>query len=1046
MAKKIELIGSDAWTATQEDTVLGDLVGMEIAKHIWDSRHASKITGFEYARSRGTRNMMNPTPPALVEPRGKTRVSAWWSSDMLMVRADCEGRSDGDDRLVVTLQLDRREVRRFECSADDVNGEPAWTLETRADGWSAVLSIPWPMLGVHPRPGMDMAFNVVRSVDWTDVDPPEMLSDGFLVNGMTRVTAGLEVSTLSRSVRYPTVQDPLQADRFGTLVLSPPLEIDEVVLLDAGLMEKHLTLSLSPVREMPDRVDLLVTLVDPRGREVSFVDRVASRGHSTVVLPYLFGVSRGFLYPYRLHIVLSDPETGITLSRRTCRFLPPDSIRLDPLQLGHEQRGTGSFRLAATGLAETVWQAALVNDGGRELDRGQVIPASDDETFQVEIGEVPRGRYRLRLRPVGLDRTLCVECPCNVMGVRQQPSVMLRWDNVERLRGDVRRGGLRPHYERLKRGVDAVLERGTLIERSWTPDGVERREIALDDEFLASDALLMQGFGEDTLSQRNPHAMMAVALVYLIEGDVRYGEAAKRMVQVLVDHVLWGDPRVYGADPDLMWKAMFCALVVDWLGNLYSPEERRAIRDSLVQNGMMVYLRSMENDTAPWKGSITNLTPLSNGVAAALALVFRDEVLEAEDILSLAREDVQTPLRAMPPDGSWPESVNYWGVFLHGVVFYGAVLESATGSDDGVFSLPGVKNAGSFPIYFTPRGVPAGWNDGMTDAALPFLHLLARRTDATELSLYADAYGGSASDPSDSRSDWTTLLWRSPEIDYLEPVEPTEVGDRPAPPALASRLRLGTLKVYEEIRWAAMASSWPHPELYVSFKSGYSIEGFGHTSLDLSAIQVIAGGEPLIRRSHNYRTPPEGYSTVLIDGEAQRPATGTFLYWEEGERYRVIAAEADRSFGEKVRRVRRHVVMVDGRYLVVLDEVEADAPVSVTSMAHTAGKIRLHEGRCDIAGVRTNLSLVFASPEVQLNCVDPPACVMTQLTDRAVHATTRPARRTELVTVVWPTEAELEAPECRWAGEQLEVERPDGGRDVVAFVRAGEGLRLVGVE
>jgi hypothetical protein len=877
------------------------------------------------------------------------------------------------------------------------------------------------------------------------VEPPEMLPDGFVVNGLTRVPVGLEVSTLSRSVRYPTAEDPLRPDRLGTLVLSPPLRIDELALVDEALAEKQLTLALTLARELPDQVDLLVTLTDPRGRKVAFAERVASEGRSTVALPYVFGASRGFLYPYRLRVELSEPETGVPLARRACRFTPSDSVRLDPLQLGHDQRGTGRFRLAARGLAGMEWQAAMVNDGGKLLDRGQVAPGSDDDTFQIEIGEVPRGRYRLRLSLDGLDPACAIECPCNVMGARRHPSVMLCPGDVERLRRDARRGGLAPHYDRLKGEVDEVLQRGTFFEQSWTPGGVEDREIPIDKAALASDALLMQGSAEDSLFQRNPNLMMATALVYLVEEDERYGEMAKRMVRILVDHVLWGDPRVYGADPDLMWKAMFCALALDWLTDLYSPEERRALRDTLVENGMMVYLWSMENDAAPWKGSIANLTPVSDGVAAALALVFQDEVLECDRVLSMARDDIQTPVQALPPEGSWPESVNYWGGFLQGLAFYGAVLESGTGSEDGVFSLPGVREAGSFPMYFTPRGVPAGWNDGMNAAAFPFLHLLARKFDAPVYSLYADAYAGSASDRQNPRSDWHTLLWRSSEVEYVDSVEPSEVGDLPAPPALASRLELETLKVYEEIRWAAMASSWPHPELYVSFKSGYAIEGFGHMSLDLNAIQVIAGGEPLIRRSHDYRTPPEGYSTVLIDGKAQQPATGTFLYWEEGERYRVIAAEADRSFGDVVKQVCRHVVMVDGRYLVILDEVEADTPVSVTFMAHTAGELSLGEGRCDIAGVRTNLSLVFASPEVVLTCVEPPACVMTQLADRALHATSRPAKRTELVTVVWPTEAGAEAPGCKWDGSRLEVVRPDGERDVVVFDRTGEALRFGGV-
>ncbi len=1048
MKTDIELAGNDVWVATQEMTALGELAGMEIAKHIWDSRHSSKMTGFEYAKKRGTRNMMNPVRPTLETPRGRTRVLARWTPENLVVAVDCEGRDEGDDRVIVAVVPHGKTPWRFDCSpdgtlslsrgADSGSGEPARCEVTgREDGWSVVLTVPWSMLGVHPRPGLDLPFNVVRMVDWTDVDPPDMLPDGYLVNGQARVTPGLEVSTLSRAVRYPVVNDPLQADRLGSLVLSPALVIEEVRLSDRGLTRKELNLSLKPAGELTERIDALVTLVDPFDRRMPFAERIPSEGRSVIELSYLFGAYRGFLYSYRIEILLSDPDTGAPLATRTCRFLPSPRVRLDPLERGHEQRGTGRFRLAGPDLAGSEWRIALVNDAGKMLDRGRVVAGSDEEVFEVEIGEVPRGRYRLRLTPAGVDAACCVECPCNVMGERPCPSVLLRPEDVVRLREDVRRGGLRPHYERMLQEVDEVLACGSIFETTWTPTGTELREFGIE-EILASDELLLQGLGKATLPQRNPHLMMATALVYLIEGDEKYGLLAKHMVRVLVDHVLWGDPRVYGADPDLMWKAMFCTLVLDWLDELFDPDERRALRDSLVENGMMVYLWSMENDAAPWKGRIENLTPISDGVAAALALVVRDEVLDAEAVLAMAREDVQTPMRAFPPEGSWPESINYWGVFLSGMVFYGAVLESGLGTDDGVFSHPGMRQAGYFPMYFTPRGVPAGFNDGMNTGACPFLHLLARRYGESLFSLYADAYTGAS-------SDWYTVLWRSPDIEYPRSVERTKVGDLPAPPALASRLKLKTLQVYEEIRWAAMASGWPDPDLYVSFKSGYAVQGFGHTSLDLNAIQVVAGGEPLVRRSHNYRTPPDGYSTVLIDGQAQGPGTGTFIYWQETERYRAIAAEADRSFGPEVRRVRRHVVMVDGRYLVIVDEVKADKPVRVTFMAHTAGQPDLFDGRCEIAGVGTALSLTFVSPAVEQACVDPPVCVMQQLTERALHATTDPDRRIELVTVIWPAKGKAEAPDCEWDGSQLTVVRPDGERDRLMFGHTAEGWRFSGL-
>ena len=1046
---EIDLERKDLWPAGREPTLLGELFRMEIAKHIWDSRQSSKLTGFEYAKRRGTRNMMDPVRPLLDRPRGRTRVSACWSDEALVVSAECEGRTDGEDRIVVAAVTGEDSLLQFECRSDGTVGLPegagraGFDVEPGENGWSARLTVPWTMLGVRPRSGLQLPLNVARFTDWTDTPPPAMLPDGFLVNGFTRIRPGLEVSTMSRAVRYPTVGDPLRADRLGRLVLSPRLEIRDLRLRDAGLTQKELTMYLRPSGKMQDPLYVRVLLTDPCGRETVFVDRSRSEGDVRMRLDCLFGAFRGFLYPYRLSVSVSDPETGATLAEAQCEFLPSRRVRLDPLSFGNEQRGMGRFRLAGEGLAGTQWQASLVNDAGESVDRDRVLMDSDDVAFDVAIGEVPRGRYRLRLTPVESNPGFYVECPCNVMGARPNPLVLLGLEDVARLRNQVKQGGLKPHYETMKAGVDEILERGTILERSLTLEGTEVREIAID-HLLAGDDLLMQGHPEDTLFQRDPQQLMAAALVYLIERDDRYGLLAEKMVRVLVDHVLWGDPRVYGADADLMWKAMYCALAMDWLGDLIAPDERRALRDRLVENGLLVYRWAMENDQAYWKGRIANLTPISDSVASALALCLRDESVDADAVLRIAREDIGTPIRAFPPDGSWPESVNYWAVFLRGVILHGAAMESVTGTDDGVFSMPGMKDAGYFPVYFTPRGVPAGFNDGMNRGAAPFLHLLARRYDQPLFSMYADAYGGEGEN---RRSDWYTVMWRSPGVPYQPPAPCTEVGDRPAPAALGSEMTgLKRLRVYEEVRWAALASCWPDPALYVSFKSGYAVPGFGHTSRDLNAIQVVAEGEPLIRRSHDYSTPPEGYSTTLVDGKPQGPGTGTFLYWEEASRHLAIAAEADRSFGVGVSRVRRHIIMVDGRYLVVVDEVRADRPVRVTFMAQTAGEIHSDAGRCEIRGKKTRLSMAFAGSAVTTDCVPSPDCVMTRLTERALHATTVAAREIELLAVIWPERHETESPACGWDGERLAVHRPDGVKDVLVFGRENYDLRFLRVD
>ncbi len=153
----------------------------------------------------------------------------------------------------------------------------------------------------------------------------------------------------------------------------------------------------------------------------------------------------------------------------------------------------------------------------------------------------------------------------------------------------------------------------------------------------------------------------------------------------------------------------------------------------------------------------------------------------------------------------------------------------------------------------------------------------------------------------------------------------------------------------------------------------------------------------------------------------------------QSRRYRTIAAQADASFGEGVHLVRRHLVMVDGRYLVVLDEVEASRPVTTTWMAHTAGEVVIDGCQCRILGKRTNLGVTFVAPTVEVTTLAPPPCVMGPQTTSALHATTGAATRTELATVIWPASGDTGMPTCHWDAHGLEIERPDGSRDCLQF-------------
>lgn len=312
---------------------------------------------------------------------------------------------------------------------------------------------------------------------------------------------------------------------------------------------------------------------------------------------------------------------------------------------------------------------------------------------------------------------------------------------------------------------------------------------------------------------------------------------------------------------------------------------------------------------------------------------------------------------------------------------------------------------------------------------------------------YADAYHEGS-----GRCNYRTVIWRNPDFEYTPEAVRTDIYDAPPPPQLAKLMEgFETLKIYEEIRWAAMASSWPVPQLYLSFKSGYAKPGFGHFNPDLNSIRVVSEGEGLIYSSHGYGTPAIGFSNLLVDGKAQGQSTGTFLDWRENKNLRMVLGEADSAFGESVRRFRRHAVMVDGKYIVVLDEIAAKDAVSVSFQVHTPGDIEKKDNRAILKGIKSSLHLLFVREEkLEMEINNEPSNTgrgigENQRTPKFVlRATASPTKELILPTIIWPTKVgSSELPEASWEDGRLQINRPDGKTDELIFEQHEDGgLRL----
>jgi hypothetical protein len=154
-----------------------------------------------------------------------------------------------------------------------------------------------------------------------------------------------------------------------------------------------------------------------------------------------------------------------------------------------------------------------------------------------------------------------------------------------------------------------------------------------------------------------------------------------------------------------------------------------------------------------------------------------------------------------------------------------------------------------------------------------------------------------------------------------------------------------------------MRSSWTDPKAFwVGFKGGDNRAN--HSHLDLGTFNFDALGqrwaEDLGSDEYNmpgyfgkqrftyYRLRTEGHNTLTIDDENQvTSAKAPLVAFGDDAARSFAVADVTAAYGAKLTSWRRGVALEGGKRLVVVDELEAKAPVRVVWNFHTSAKVKV---------------------------------------------------------------------------------------------------------
>jgi hypothetical protein len=192
---------------------------------------------------------------------------------------------------------------------------------------------------------------------------------------------------------------------------------------------------------------------------------------------------------------------------------------------------------------------------------------------------------------------------------------------------------------------------------------------------------------------------------FKLSGDTAFAQRARQEMLAVAGFADWNPSHFL----DVAEMTTGLALGYDWLFDELPSAERSTLRRAIVDKGIGQARRghrtfSMTNN---W-GQVC----IAGMVLGALA-VAEDEPELARDLLAAARAQAFTALAAYQPDGVYPEGPGYWNYGTSYEVLLMAGLQTALGTDWGLWDAPGLQGSALFYAHSVgPTGKSFNFADG----------------------------------------------------------------------------------------------------------------------------------------------------------------------------------------------------------------------------------------------------------------------------------------------------------------------------------------------
>ncbi len=454
------------------------------------------------------------------------------------------------------------------------------------------------------------------------------------------------------------------------------------------------------------------------------------------------------------------------------------------------------------------------------------------------------------------------------------------------------------------------------------------------------------------VSREAKDRLLLLGLMHQLTGEQKYAERAWGELTAVMQFKDWNPSHFL----DTAEMTFAVAIGYDWLFDAWSDQQRTQLRAAIIHHGLEPGL-TVYRKQQWWAKSVHNWNQVCNGGMGVGALAIGDVEPEiSSEVLDAALHSLPLAMHEFAPDGGWGEGAGYWRYATEYNVYLLAALQTALGTDFGFSEMPGFSQTGNFPLHFVG---PTGKTFNFADAheswhGAPQWFWLASRFDGP-------AYAQAQLPFADARTSPLDLLWGA---------RWTASDESPISLSLASH--------FYGVSVVTIRSAWNDPQaLFVACKGGDNRVNHGH--LDLGTFVLDALGQRWAvdlgpddynlpgyfgRQRWNYfRNNTQSHNTVVIQGQNQAPtAQAKIIRFAQDKAWTGAVIDLSQAWPQATR-VHRGLALIDGRQVLVQDEIVAEKPIDAVWQMLTDAQVEIDGKIAVLSKGNRRLTATLVSPD-----------------------------------------------------------------------------------